>query len=339
MQITRPLIAAFMFLALGTASGQSAAADDLTDFSVRLPSALSKFSGAGDVVAVGGASAGSRYASGINPASLDWQPSLDQPWTISPQLTSIRFDHGPRLDVGSASVGRNLAGAGSVQLIAANIGNNGKQEGDFMLLQGNVAELQWGKKLNDELAVGVNLNYSRLNTKAGMGGFLLADGDTTTKGVRAGLLWGVSKKMLAGLVAEHAGSRYAADQFNPTCFCLMPVSEKGRSNLVRAGLSYEYADQSSLYLDYLASRFTSPSAALSDRTVFAGVEHRVTPGVFLRGGVARGMRGTLAGTVGFGFAPSNNWSIDIAYQHDMYAELHPEFGRAKVFNAGLNFAL
>ena len=290
MQTARPLVAAALFLAFSTASGESAAADDAADFSVRLPAALSRFSGAGDVAGVGGASAGSSYASGINPASLDWQVALDQPLTISPQLSSIRFDRGPRLDVGSFSVTRNMEGAGTVQLIGATIRNNGKQEGDFLLLQGDVVELQWGKKLSDELAIGVNVNYTRFNTKAGMGGFKVVDGDSTTRGLRAGLLWSVSKKMLAGLVVEHAGSRTAADQFDPGCFCLMPVSDKGQSNLARAGLSYEYADQSSLYVDYLASRFSSSAAALYVKTVFAGVEHRVVPGVFLRGGLARGMR-------------------------------------------------
>lgn len=325
-------------LALNTvASGVWAAEADPVDFALRLPAAMTKFSSAGDVAGFGGASAGSRYPSGVNPASLDWQTEPQLPWAISPQWSQMRFEHGPRLDIGAMSITRSTLGVGSVQISAAKISNHGDQQGDFVLLEGDYLQLQWGKKFSETLALGLGINFTHLNTKAGMDGLLLVNDDSRTRGLRAGLVWGISPRLLAGLMIEHGATRSDAEQFYPGCFCLLPGRAKGSSRSARAGLTYEYQDQSSLYVDFLSGRFNNDFGALRSRTDFAGIEHRVMPGLFARAGYARG-HGASSATVGLGIAPAKNWSIDLAYQRDMFPELHPEFGRSRLFNVSLNLS-
>ena len=78
---------------------------------------------------------------------------------------------------------------------------------------------------------------------------------------------------------------------------------------------------------------------MSSRVLFAGLEHQFLPGIFGRLGVAYDLRGLTSPTLGLGFSPSKNSSVDVAIQHDMFPELRPEFGRSRLFNisASLSF--
>src|SRR3712207_574561 len=73
------------------------------DFSLRFPAALAKFSSYGDVAGSGGASAASRYGSGVNPASLDWMPLPSGYAAISPQVSHVRFERGTSLRIATVS--------------------------------------------------------------------------------------------------------------------------------------------------------------------------------------------------------------------------------------------
>lgn len=302
------------------------------DFSLRLPSALSKFSSYGDVAGFGGASAGSRYATGINPASIAWISDPQHPLSVSPQVSKISFDKGPTLHISTLAMGLETKDLGSFQPAVAQISNDGKQDGDFLLLQGDYAQLQWGKKLANDLAVGANMNYSSFNTKAGLGGALLVDGASDTLGLRGGVLWAASKRLLAGLVVDYSVADSNASTVDLNCFCWVKTSGRSYSSGLRAGLSYEYAELSSVYFDVWAGRFRNPLESMSSRVLFTGVEHHFLPWMFGRAGLVYDFRGFYSPTLGVGVNPSRNMSIDVAIQQDMFPELRPEFGASKLLN-------
>jgi hypothetical protein len=309
------------------------------DFSLRLPAALAKFSSYGDVAGQGGASAGSRYATGFNPASSNWQPLPGHPFALSPQLSRIRFERAPTLQIASLSGGFNTTSWGTFQPSVARISNNGRQQDDFLLLEGEFAQLQWGKKITDSLAIGANVNYSKFNTKAGFGGMLVVDGDSATRGLRTGLLWSASKQLLVGLVLDQTRAHNDTLAFVPDCTCMVPFADKSSSRSARIGVSYEYAALSSVYADYMNARFRGPTGAMGSKAIMAGLEHQLRPGVFGRAGVTRDLRGFSSVTMGIGITPSKTWSIDLAFQRDMFPELRQEFGRSKLLNLSVNVSL
>ena len=77
----------------GLLSSGSSAADQDGSFSTMLDAALSRYGNYGDVLGSGGASAGSRFASSVNPASTAARNDSIRRLSISPQDTSIEH-HG-----------------------------------------------------------------------------------------------------------------------------------------------------------------------------------------------------------------------------------------------------
>jgi len=69
------LMRIFAYIIALAGFGNFAYADGLDnkDFSLRFPAALSRFSSYADVAATGGASAGSKWQSSVNPAATAWQ--------------------------------------------------------------------------------------------------------------------------------------------------------------------------------------------------------------------------------------------------------------------------
>lgn len=309
-------------------------------FSTRLPAALARFSSYGDVAGFGGASAGSRYASSVNPAATDWQAqATGLRYTLSPQYSRLRFDTAPALNIATLSGSASVAGIGGVQAAWADIRQTGSEDGDFLLLGGHVAQAQWGRSVADGVAVGLTVSHARIDTRAGMSGMLLADGHSGSDTVRGGALWAATPRLLFGAVAEYSRSKADTALFDPACFCAMPLHERGRGRSLRVGVSYEYAELSSLYADYLHGSNQDPSGKLVSRVAFAGIEHRVLPWLYGRAGVARDLRGYTSPTLGIGLALGKNWAIDIAYQRDMFPELRPEFGRSRLINFSAGVSL
>jgi phage-related protein len=309
------------------------------DFSLRFPSALSKFSSAGDVAGFGGASAASQYASGINPASIEWKVSPELPYSFSPQFSNIRFEKKSNLRISALTAGINTEKMGGFQVSASKTSSDENAQSEFLRFQGNYAQIQWGKKIQEDLAIGVNLNYVSFNTKAGFDGILLADGDSHTKGIKGGVLWAATSKVLAGLIIDYASEHSTTQMMDVDCFCLLPFADTSKSVLLRAGLSYEYADLSSLYLDYLQGSFHNPRSRMSSKTLFVGIEHQFFPWLFGRVGVSQDFRGFTGKTLGIGINPSKNISIDFAVQRDMFPELLPEFGHSTLLNISVNLSL
>lgn len=308
------------------------------DFSLRFPAALAKFSSYADVAAFGGASAGSRYGSGINPASLDWMPAPGAPFSLSPQVSRVRFEHGATLRIATISGSASSSTYGTLQPSYARVTNDGSESGDFMLTEGNFAQLQWGKKLDERLAIGANISHSQFRTRAGFSSQLAADVDSHSNSVRGGVLWAASQQLLAGLVLDYSSGRSTASILDPACFCFGQSDDTSHSATARLGMTYEYAPQSSLYADYLIGRYRNDASSMVSRTLMAGAEHLVLPWLYLRAGVAYELRGAWGQSIGFGVTPSKTTSIDFALQRNMFPELHPEFGRATLANLSASVA-
>lgn len=308
------------------------------DFGLRFPAALARFSSYADVAGVGGASAGSRYSTSTNPAATDWMRSAEQPHSVSPQLSRIRFRNGPTLAVSALAGGVSTAALGSFQPAIARIDNDGSLDSGVPLISGDYAQMQWGKKLNDVLAAGANVNYSKFATRVGAGGMTVVDSTSDGVGVRAGLLWAASKKLNLGIVFDASRSRGRGSFLDMTCFCSVEMNDKSRSVSLRPGLAYEYAEQSSIYVDYLHGRFHNNTGSLTSKVLSLGIEHQFAAGFFARLGYARDARGLSAKTAGIGLSPSKTISIDLAWQRDMFPELQPEFGRSSLVNLSFSMA-
>lgn len=308
------------------------------DFSLRFPAALAKFSSYADVAASGGASAGSRYGSGINPASTDWMAATGAPYSISPQVSRLGFDRGANLRIATLSATYGSTAYGTLQGSVTRVSNDGSAAGDFLLAGGHYAQLQWGKKINGEIAVGANVNHSHFKTSAGFGGQLAADGNSVSNSVRGGVLWAASPKLLTGLVVDYSTGTAVTDVLNPECFCFTQFDDSSRSASARLGLTYEYAPRSSLYADVLVARYRNDAASMVSRTAMAGAEHLVLPWLYLRAGIAYETRGAWGKSIGIGIMPSTTMSIDFALQRDMFPELHPEFGGSTVANLSMSVA-
>lgn len=319
--------------------GSAAIAEDFghVDFSLRLPAALARFSPYPDVAGVGGASAGSRYSTSTNPAATDWEGALDHPVSVSPQYSTIRFGTGPTLRIFTAAATIKTESFGSFQPAFTEIRNNGSQTGDFLLLEGRSAQIQWGYKISDSFAIGANLNYTPMDTKGGLDGFLVATGHSVSYGKRVGVLWAPASRLIAGLVIDHSRSPATAESFDPACFCFVTSKDTTTQLLVRPGISYEYAEKSSVYVDYQRGNYRNSTGSISTNRLFAGIEHLVFPWLFARAGFVRDSRGNSSETVGVGVSPSDALSIDIAYQNGMFPELNPELGRSKLFGISASF--
>lgn len=329
---------AMMLLACANARADAGTAFASIDYSLRFPAALAKFSSYGDVAASGGASAGSRYGSGINPASLDWMPPPGAPFSFSPQVSRVGFQRGADLRIATLSASFSSAAHGTFQPSYARITNDGSASGDFLLSDGHYAQLQWSKKLDKAFAIGANVNRSEFKTRAGFGGMLAAEDDSASNSVRGGVLWAVSGQLLAGLVMDYSSGRAAHSLLNPACLCFGQFKSDSRAGTARLGVSYAYAPRSSLYADYLIGRYRNDTTSMLSRTGMVGAEHLVLPWLYVRAGLAYETRGAWGKSLGIGIMPSNAVSIDLAFQRDMFPELQPELGRATLANLSVSVA-
>jgi len=326
-----------MLLACAGARADAGAEFASIDYALRFPAALAKFSPYADVAASGGASAGSRYGSAINPASLDWMPPPGAAVVLSPQVSRVGFQRGADLRI--ATVSASIGGAwGSLQPSYTRVTNDGAEAGDFLLTDGKLAQLQWGKRVDERLAVGVNVSRAEFTTRAGLGGMLAAEDNSASNSLRGGVLWAASERLMAGLVVDYTSGHGVSSLLDPDCFCVGQLRSSSRAATARIGLGYAYAPQSSLYADYLVGRYRNDAASAVSRSAMAGVEHLVLPWLYLRAGLAYDLRGTWGKSVGVGIMPSKTVSIDLAFQRDMFPELQPELGRATLANLSVSLA-
>jgi hypothetical protein len=110
--------------------------------------------------------------------------------------------------------------------------------------------------------------------------------------------------------------------------------------IARPGVSYEYAKDSSIYADYqMVLLSDSADGHLNLHRFSAGIDHQIFRGAYLRAGALVDDSGHFSWTCGAAVSPATWMSIDVAYQHDFYPELTPEFGHSNSVTLSLSFSL
>jgi hypothetical protein len=329
--------------------GNHAYADgfDDKDFSLRFPAALSRFSSYADVAATGGASAGSKWQSSVNPASIAWQNMPGRHHlSLSPQYSAIMFQEGTVLHVISESITKDFEKLGTFQVALAQVRSNERAIQaplpDYKFSYDmNYAQAQWGKRFSDDFALGGNFNYSSSEVTNKIGTDKYLDSTSDSYGFRAGTLYRLTKNLLGGIVVDYSQSP------SKTTYCDIFGSGTGdvlvkdttKQLTLRAGPSYEYRKDSTVSLDYQYSSFENDTGKLEVHRMFAGIDHRIVDALFVRGGFALDNHGNTAWTFGLGIYPLKELSIDVGYQCNMFPEIQSEFGRSHLITISLSVIL
>ncbi len=312
------------------------------DFTLRFPAALSRFSSYGDVAGAGGASAASKWSSSVNPASSAWLrvPSRFR-LSPSPQFSSICFASGTRIHVMTESLTWESENAGTFLPALAQIRSNrdAARNGFVFDLDMDFYQMQWARRVGQRLAVGANFNFTQAQTRFDLGDFHFSKTVSETYGFRFGGLWEPVDNLRVGVVFDYALSPARTTMRVPAGPVTLLVKDEDTTYqyLLRPGVSLEYAEDSAVFLDYQYGAFINDTGHLEVHRFCAGVDHRVFKWLFIRGGAVFDSRSNCAWTVGVGLYPTDWFTIDLAYQDDLFPELAAEFGRSRVLTLSLGF--
>lgn len=311
--------------------------------SLRLPAAMSRFATYGDVAGVGGASAGSKWSSSINPASVDWLPiKTDLHMAFSPQYTNLHFARDLSLNVAAEAFTWNVGDLGTFQPSLAQIRSNTgttRQGLDFQIDM-DLVQVQWAKKVSDDWAFGANFSYTKSKSEFDLAPVPVSDTVSETYGFRFGALNRMADKLLGGVVFDYAftPSRTTMHDFMGLGIGDTKTTDMGHQFILRPGVSYEYLKDSTIYADYQYGVFRDGTGSLAVNRFYAGVDHSICKWLFVRAGAALDTKGNVAWTAGVGLYPCDRISVDIAYQNDMFPELKPEFGRSRTLTISVAFS-
>ena len=336
-----------MAIAIGLGIPSKSHAGDYKDkdFSLRFPAGMTRFATYGDVAGVGGASAGSRWSSSINPAATAW---LDVEGKLqacaSTQFSKVWFDAGLEIDVLAESITVDADEAGTFMGAAGQIrSNHAKMRSGYdFYWAADLWQIQWAKKLSDNFAMGFAFNHTKSIARNKLGSVPIAKSNSDSYVVRAGSLYKVTENWLAGVVLDYGWSRdrtlwYAIPEWG---ISESHTRDKTRQFLVRPGVSWEYMKDGTVYLDYQFGTFWNNTGTLNIHRIYAGIEQGFIEWIFPRVGVVFDPAvGSCSWTCGLGLYPAKWLSIDIAYQYDMFPELSEDFGKSHTFNvsASLTF--
>jgi opacity protein-like surface antigen len=337
-----------LFISLASL-GSHAYADgfDDKDFSLRFPAALSRFSSYADVAATGGASAGSKWQTSVNPASIAWQRLTGRyHLSLNPQYAAIMFQEGTVLHVISESVTKEFEKFGTLQVSLAQVRSNERAiqapVPDYKFAYDmNYAQAQWGKRFTDDFALGGNFNYSssEVTNKIGTDKYLGSSSDSY--GLRIGSLYRIAEKLLGGVVVDYSWSPSKTTTYDIFGLGIgdVRVDDKTKQFTLRTGPSYEYRKDSTVTLDYQYGSFKNDAGKMEVHRIFAGIDHRIIDALFIRGGFALDNEGNKSWTGGLGIYPFKQLSIDVGYQYNMFPEIQPEFGRSHLMTISIGVSL
>ena len=346
MQLSSYLTTALSFIIMLILLAQTCFAGgfDGKDFSLRLPAALSRFSSYSDVAGTGGASAASKWQTSVNPAAIAWQPMIGKlQLSLNPQYAAILFDQGTILHVTSESLTKDIGRYGVLQGTFAQVRSNEKpdRQGITFGYEMDYMQLQWGRHLSDDFAVGLNFNYSSAEVTNKLDAAVLANSTSDSYGIRSGLLYRMMPDLLAGLVVEYSNSPAKTNLYDLFASGTgdLVLYDHTRQFTVRTGPSYEYAKDSTLNLDYQYTFFKNATGELNVHRFYTGIDHRIMDALFLRTGFIVDTHGNSSWTGGVGIYPFKQLSIDAGYQYNMFPEIQSEFGRAHLFTLSLSLTL
>jgi hypothetical protein len=329
-----------LFLAAGAA--QAAGFEDKS-LSLRMPAAFSRFATYGDVAGVGGASAGSKWASSVNPASVAWAPIPgDLHVSLSPQYSNVHFAEGLSLDVAAEALTWNVGDLGTFQPSLAQVRSNtgATRQGLDFDINMDMVQTQWAKKITDNWALGANFNYTKSRSDFDMAGTPVSDTTSETYGFRFGTLNRMADKLLGGVVFDYAftPARTVLHDFMGFGIGDTRSTDMGHQFILRPGLSYEYMKDSVIYADYQYGVFRDGTGSLAVNRFYTGVDHSICEWLFVRAGVALDTKGNASWTTGLGLYPTKRFSIDVGYQDNMFPELAHEFGRSRTVTVSISFS-
>lgn len=301
------------------------------DFSVRLPAAFLRFT---EVSAMGGATVANRWSSAINPASAAWMPVPSKYGLIlAPYYSRISFDAGTNLNLFGESATWDAGKWGVFQPTISQIRSNSatNRQGLTFDYAVDTIQLLWAKRF-DDWAVGAVFNYADADITYRLGPMQLSDANADSYRLRLGGLYEPAEKWLTGLIVEYGYAPYDVDAlvFGPMGPMTVHMTGAQHQFVLRPGVSYEYADYSSVYLDYQYGWFHGDADTLNSHRVSAGVDHRLLDWFFVRGSASVDARGNAGWSCGLGAYMSRSCSLDLGYRRNTLPELRPEFGRSDI---------
>jgi opacity protein-like surface antigen len=258
---------------------------------------------------------------------------------LSPQYSAIPFQSGSVLHVVDEALTWQDPTWGTFLPAAAQVYSNHEATTEGLLLDYQLSyfQMQWGKRFTDNLALGVNFNYGSSDLGFAAGPAAVSQTHSDAYNFRFGLLHRPLERLRWGVVFDYgfAPSRTTLYDFLNTGVGNVDVRDTGYQYLLRPGVAWEYQEDSALCFDYQLATFFDDSGSLYVNRFFVGVDHRVIKGFFVRSGVALDDHGSAAWAAGVGIYPSERLTLDLAYQYDMFPELHPELRRSQVLAASL----
>ena len=317
------------------------------DFSLRFPAAISSFASYGDVAGVGGAQAAGEWSSSTNPASAAWpHPDIKFKDGVSPQYAFICFDEGTELNAFTEAVTIDAGNWGVfVPAAALVVSNHGLDHKGFGFeFDADYFQLQWGKAIAKNWAIGANFNVTVSDTKSDLAQAPVAHAQSQSYNIRLGLENKALPRLRVGAVVDYAfaPTRTDVQVFNPLTFAFEKVRLKDttQQGLFRTGIAWEYAKGSTFFLDYQGGFFSNRTGTLWVHRFPIGIEQMlIKNALYIRVGTKIDTRGNVAFTTGLGIYPNERFSIDVAYQRDVFTEIRQEFGGSQglVVSLGLAF--
>ena len=327
-------------------------------FGVRLAPAFVRFT---EVSALGGETVANRYSPAINPASADWTEIPNKIGVaLTPYYSLIHFRNGTNLHLTGESATWDSRKFGTFQPTVSQIRSNEEtmRNGLDFDYKVDTFQIQWGKRINN-FAVGAMFNYAkakviqdgRIWVKSGLFPVPLptnvrSEGNAESYRFRVGGLYEPVEKLLFGMIVEYGFQPFRSDVMVTTfgipdfpAGITTRTKEKGIQQqwLVRPGVSYEYADRSSVYFDYAYGGYFLPTDSLASHRFSLGVDHALLPFLNLRATGSVDTRGNFGATCGASVFFSEWASLEFGYQYNLLPELRPEFGPAHIFQFALAF--
>lgn len=306
-------------------------------FSLRFPSAISRFSRYPDTAGTGGASAAAVWGSTPNPAGSGW-PSTGG---TSTQFSAVDFDAGTRIDVASLSHTFTLERFGTFQPSVARAWSNRADTriGLDLEFESTSAEIQWGLKAWEDAAVGLNLFASGSEIRFGTGGTSVSRSVSDQRGARAGVLLQAAEPLRLGAALEYSRSSDRTTLFAPPGGGAdLHARDSTDQAVLQPGMAWEYGKSRRFYVDYRYGALRNGDGTLRVHRFLAGVDHEFVPFLNGRLGLAWDDRGSFSPAFGLGIYPSERVSIDLSWQVDLFPEMRPELGRSRTLGIAVAFS-
>jgi opacity protein-like surface antigen len=308
----------------------------------------SNFSSAASLQATAGHSAGWS----VNPATSDIQHETEPPSLLSLTATNMHAvsESGAWFTASATAASIRLPELGTIPIAYARTDTiDGKTADGFdSPLRSN--EFFWGysKEIFDDFAVGIRTRYVTANIQqetAAAPIFVPARFETDLLwylDYTIGLHYQLDSEWSVGAFAGNGWGRAAVTIRN-----IVPLPNPGipsetispgtrlfdlrdglRSGVARLGVGYTPNEQLGIYADGEYFRFETDQLGGIDTTrAMLGVEYRPCPHKAFRAGGSLNNFGQFAFSTGIGYSPTENTQLELAYQHNAFPEIQPEFGR------------